>query len=149
MTALDRVFWAIVFAAIVHIAEEHFGGFIERVSHITSLPVTPAVFWTVNVLFVLLCVAAALVSDQAVWFRMSVAGLIFVNAALFHLVGAIRLRGYSPGMITGVLLYIPLAWYAYRTAVSAGLVPSGSWWRILLLGLAWHLAPLTIYLLIR
>lgn len=142
---LNLVFVGIVIAALVHVAEEHLGGFVESVARISALRITREEFWIVNALFILLCIAAALSGDHALWLRMSVVGLIAVNAVV-HVIGALRLRGYAPGMISAVVFYIPLASYAYHLASRTGLIERGSWSLILLLGVAWHLIPLTLHL---
>lgn len=144
MDSLDWVFVAIVVAAALHVIEEHFGGFLERARRVFGLRVTSADFWIVNALFVLLC-GAVLFGGEMPWLRMSVAGLIFVNAVL-HLLAAVRLRGYSPGMVSGIVLYIPLASYAYWLAVRIGQIRPGSWWIFLLLGVAWHMVPPAVFL---
>ena len=43
---------------------------------------------------------------------LTVAALLFSNA-LFHLRGAIRTKRYSPGLATGLLLYVPLGLLGY------------------------------------
>lgn len=145
---LDRVFFAIVIAAMLHVTEEHIGGFVDRVSRLSPLRITRADFRIVNNLFIVLCVTAAVSGDRALWLRMSVAGLLAVNA-MVHVVAAILLRGYSPGMISAIALYVPLASYAYHLAVRGGLIEPRSWWIILLMGIAWHLVPPGILLMRR
>jgi hypothetical protein len=57
---------------------------------------------------------------------LAVAALLFSNA-VFHVVGSIRTGSRSPGVVTGVLLYVPLALYGYgwfHTSNRVGLVPA-------------------------
>ncbi len=42
---------------------------------------------------------------------------------IWHVWASFKSRSYSPGAITGVLLYVPLAIYVYVAWVRAGLVP--------------------------
>jgi len=35
------------------------------------------------------------------------------NNGLIHIMGSIRVKGYAPGVDTGVVLYLPVAVYAY------------------------------------
>jgi hypothetical protein len=50
---------------------------------------------------------------------LSAFGLVFANA-LLHIRGAIVTRTYYPGVISGTLIYIPLAVYAYSAFLSSG-----------------------------
>src|SRR5262249_24754730 len=40
--------------------------------------------------------------------------------AVFHLVGVVRLRRYSPGVVTGIILYLPLCAWGYWYFLSHG-----------------------------
>jgi hypothetical protein len=71
--------------------------------------------------FLALCVIAAIVASRNLILGLSVAGLLFVNGCL-HLGGTIRARRYVPGVASGVLLYMPLALYAFGLSISSGLV---------------------------
>jgi hypothetical protein len=53
----------------------------------------------------------------AAW--LTVTTLLFANAA-WHIVGSAKSRTYSPGVVTGVLLYVPLAVYGYGYFLRTG-----------------------------
>ena len=38
---------------------------------------------------------------------------VLASNGLFHVIGAVRTRRYSPGMVTGALLYLPLCAYGF------------------------------------
>jgi hypothetical protein len=63
-----------------------------------------------NALLILLCLSVAqsgrTAQGVAAW--LTLAALLFGNA-VFHLVGTVRTRRYSPGLVTGLLLYVPMA----------------------------------------
>lgn len=46
--------------------------------------------------------------------------------AVFHIRGALRTTRYSPGMVTGILLYIPLAIVSYVHFMKSGVIDSPS-----------------------
>lgn len=118
------IFVALLGAAVIHVLEEFVypGGFMEfvksfnpRVAH----SVTARFAVLINSLFLLLCIAGAVVAENSLAFSLSVASLLFLNA-LVHLLGAVKARGYAPGVISGVLLYLPLSLYAYYLFAISG-----------------------------
>jgi hypothetical protein len=104
--------------------EEYFypGGFMEVMRDLNPrfAPfVTVPAAVVINGLQLLLCILVIAIGMNSVIFSMSLAGLLFING-LTHVGACIRLRGYAPGVITGVLLYLPLSTYAYRFFISSG-----------------------------
>lgn len=81
--------------------------------------VTVPITVIINGLQLLLCVVAILIGENDLIFSMSVAGLLFING-LMHVVGCVRAKGYAPGVITGILLYMPISGYAYYLFISSG-----------------------------
>jgi hypothetical protein len=73
----------------------------------------------INGLFLLLCVIGAVVASKSLVFSLSVASLLFFNG-LTHLAGTIKAKRYAPGVVSGVLLYVPLSLYAFYLFASAG-----------------------------
>jgi hypothetical protein len=119
----DWVFAALVGAAVVHVFEEYVypGGFpdglaklLPRATHLF----TPKFHWVVNGLLFLLCLAGAFIGKSNLVLSLSVFGLVFANA-LLHIRGVIVTRKYYPGVISGALIYIPLAVYAYAVFLSS------------------------------
>jgi uncharacterized protein with HXXEE motif len=111
-------FWALPAAALAHIFEEFVypGGFTAwyaRYRPETALSFTRGFAIGINVALVAGC-AAPLVSrpPQSVALWLTLAALVAGNA-LFHVRGVYVLRSYSPGVITSVLLYLPLAIAGY------------------------------------
>ncbi len=100
----DLIFWLIVAAAMIHIVEEYFSGWIEWAKKTVS-SVDLKSFVVVNVLFLLLCAAAAMFDLPVL--RLAVLSLIGSNIAV-HIAGALRDRGYVPGTISAVFAYVPL-----------------------------------------
>ena len=119
----DWVFVALPGAAAVHIFEEYVypGGFADALRRLlpraTAL-FTPKFHWAVNGLFFLLCLSSAFIGKANLVLSLSVFSLVFANAVL-HIRGAIVTKRYYPGVISGVLIYIPLAVYAYSVFLSS------------------------------
>jgi hypothetical protein len=145
------IFSAFLIASIIHMGEEYlypggFMGLMKRLNpKLAPIMTTPAAV-IINGLQLLLCIAAIAIGRNALVFSMSVAGLLFING-MVHIVGCVRVKGYAPGVITGVLLYTPLSVYAYYLFISSGqLTPSGS---VVtgLLGLLYQAVPLGYFAL--
>ena len=113
--------WSLAGAASIHIIEEFAfpGGFkawwcaykpdiAASVSN-RFLVVINSMLIAFSVL-VALAVSAPKGNGVAAW--LTLAALLFSNA-IFHIIGAIQTRRYSPGMISGIVLYIPLAIYGF------------------------------------
>ena len=114
---MNIIFWAFVVAACIHVVEEYFfpGGFLETVKRFNPriAPFATVRFTVlINGLFLVLCLVGAIVARQNLIFSLSIAGLLLVNA-LTHLGGTIKMKRYVPGVVTSLLLYLPLSLYAY------------------------------------
>ena len=53
-----------------------------------------------------------LIDNYYVWFGLNVGFLI--NTVLLHLRDVIRFKGYTPGIITSAILFIPSIWILYQ-----------------------------------
>ena len=126
------LWWAPLIAAALHITEEFalpggFGDWDRAYRLSIRRSITPQLHVIVNVLLLALCISVGLAGfgetgatlgpvhvrnpippglSDASW--VALAALLFSNA-VFHFVGTIRSRRYSPGVVTGVLAYMPLA----------------------------------------
>ena len=120
----EWVFIVLVGAAVIHIFEEYIypGGFQDALGKAIprmALPyLTPKFHLAMNGLFLLLCFASLLIGKSNLVLSMSVISLVFINAVL-HIRGAILTKKYYPGVISGALIYIPLAVYAYFVFLSS------------------------------
>lgn len=128
MSASNWLSWAPLAAASLHIMEEFVypGGFVTWYRH--SRPsirssITPRFLIIVNGLLLVLCydVIALDGSPNGVLLWLTVSSLLFANG-IWHIVGTVRTRSYSPGVATGVLLYVPLGVYGYTRFIGSGQV---------------------------
>ena len=140
------IFWAILGAAALHVVEEYFfpGGFMEAMRGFQpkyARFITTRFALIINGLFLILCLAGVLVSGSAPTFSLSVAAVAGLNG-LIHIGAAVRSRGYAPGVVTGVVLYLPLAAFAFILAGRSGNLSLRSGLTAILLGLAFQAVPL-------
>ena len=107
-------------AVALHIAEEWFGGLIDWASRGLDVNIDAERFLTINmiglVLFVIGC-ASAYREPRAAWIGVSLAALVGVNA-IAHTVLSVFVGEYSPGTITGLLLYVPISIIIIRWATA-------------------------------
>jgi len=128
MTADLWLPWAPLAAACLHIIEEFLfpGGFpawYRRWRGADSQGVTPRFLVIINGLLLFGAVEVAFVarSGQQLWWWLGLMGILAGNG-LWHLFAAVRSRSYSPGMITGLLLYVPLTIYGLIHYLASGRV---------------------------
>jgi hypothetical protein len=72
---------------------------------------------------------------------MSVAALLFINGWV-HILASIRTKGYVPGVITGLALYLPLSIYAYYLFIGSGQLALNQVFISVILGLLYQTIPL-------
>lgn len=132
--------WLLVAAYAAHIVEEWFGGFPEWLAVVAGAPLPGDAFLAINaVALFLVAVAtrAATRNEARGWLAIAVAAVLFVNA-LLHILGSVVTGTYSPGLFTGVMLYVPLGGLSLLRAW--GQAPHGWFARGVLVGLAAHAA---------
>jgi hypothetical protein len=103
--------WLLPLAYALHILEEWFGGFPEWIALIAGSPLPRGSFIATNTIAMAAMVAAILAAttrEASGWMGIAAASVLFVNA-FAHLFGSIATRAYSPGLITGIVVYLPIA----------------------------------------
>lgn len=124
--------WLPLIAAAAHITEEFVwpGGFTAwyrayRPSIARSLSTRYLV--AVNALLLALCALIPLqgLHPRTVALLLTIVAVLFGNG-IFHLYATLRFHRYSPGVVTGVTLYLPLGIYAYGNVLRSGLASPGT-----------------------
>lgn len=109
---------------IAHFAEEA-PGFVDWFNSHVSPGITPALFWQVNIT----CLVVTLIVSAVTWFDDSAASATFAVAwfsflmganAFVHIAGAMVDRGYVPGLVTAVVLYVPYFAFLFFHATKRG-----------------------------
>lgn len=134
----------------LHIVEEYTFGFPAWAEAHTGLAFTPEVFLRLNATFfgvMAAGVVAGMLFTPAQWLVIPLGTAVLINGT-GHLVASLITWSYSPGLVTGTLLWIPLGLRIIRAArhrwPSAG-VAAG-----ILLGAGLHiLVPLSAWLATR
>ncbi|MBC7908972.1 MAG: HXXEE domain-containing protein [Pyrinomonadaceae bacterium] len=112
--------WLFPLTYLAHIAEEYWvgEGFPAWFSRLSGVELTPARFLALN-RFALALMAVGIILALTVpplrWLLISFGTVILINA-LAHAVGSAVTRSYSPGLISGLLLWLPLGALTLRRA---------------------------------
>ena len=127
---------------LVHILEEYFAGegFYIWIRRVANVYLTPRQFLYANSALWIAMTAAASVASSPSWFSVALGFLVLVNG-LGHLAGTIVTRAYSPGVVSGVTLWVPLGTYFALQGRAA--LPVGEFWIGIGTGLAIQAAVLT------
>ena len=102
--------WPFVPAFVIHVAEEWFAGFPGWLQQVVGRPLPSSAFLLINGVAVVLLIGAirsATRSERSGWMAVAIATIVLVNT-FAHAGGAALTRSYAPGLISAVVLYIPL-----------------------------------------
>lgn len=105
--------WLFLAAYVAHLSEELFAGpgLPLWLARIVGQPVPMPAFIAINtaaVAAMIVGIRAAVRREEAGWVVVAIATIVLTNA-IAHLIGSIITGTYSPGLITGFVLYVPLA----------------------------------------
>lgn len=131
-------------SAALHVAEEFvwpggFAAWFRRYRPETAVSVTPRFLALANAAFLLLCLTPILLGPTANGYGLWLyAAAVQIVNALFHVRATWRMREYSPGLVTSLLLYLPLGAYGFWSFLGDGRASPGTAVMALLVGVAYH-----------
>jgi hypothetical protein len=102
--------WPFVPAFAIHVAEEWFGGFTRWAVQITGEAIPGAAFLGINAIAIavmVVAIRAAARSEANGWLAVTIATIALINT-VSHAAGAVFTQSYAPGLISAVVLYVPL-----------------------------------------
>ena len=122
---MNWIYWAPLIAASLHIFEEFVfpGNFLDWYKHYKPV-IKKSITWrfllTVNLGLLILCydIGALGASLTGILLWIGVMAMLAANG-IWHLKAAIKTQKYSPGLIIGLLFYLPLAMYGYYYFLSS------------------------------
>jgi hypothetical protein len=135
-----------IFAAIVHVIEEYRFGWVEWANDFIS-GITVKQFMVVNTLFIVLCIIAAMSSNKFIVFSSSIFSLLLINS-LAHIAPTIKQKKYSPGLVSAVLLFVPICLAGYKGLLTMNIITYQEFIISIILGIFWMSGPF-IYQVIR
>lgn len=135
--------WAILAlpaSYLFHLGEEWWAGegFTRWTARLAGTPVSASRFlWINGIAFPLFLLGTLLAirTPRGSWFAVTFSALLVLNG-LLHLLGTIATETYSPGLVTGLALYVPLGVVILRAERSH--LPAATFARAVLGGVALH-----------
>ena len=118
----EYVLWICTVAYGLHILEEHELNWRDWARSVLGLPVEWNTFYLVNALVLVFGICCASVGWRRPEFALLFPGVMVVNATLFHVLAVLRTRVFSPGVVTAVVLFYPIAGWAYYGAWADGVL---------------------------
>ncbi len=137
--------WLPLGAVAAHLIEEFvwpggFGAWYRRYRPERAASVTTSFLVIINVVLCVLAVLPPLLGPTPRAFGLwAVVTAIGAVNALFHLSAVVRTRVYSPGVVTGTVLYLPLAILGFWRLLDGGLVSNGTALEALIIGAVFHI----------
>ena len=133
-------------AAMVHVVEEYKFGWVAWANHFIS-GITVKQFMIVNIMFVMLCIVAAVLSSDSLLFGSSIFSLFLINS-LAHIVPTIKQKEYSPGLFSAIFLFVPIGIIGYTGLLNEDLLSFDEFIISIMIGILWMSVPF-IYQAIR
>ena len=122
----EYVLWVVVIACTLHVVEETMLDFVGMVAKVSPFKITLSDFYVVNAAMIVGAVAGAEIGWKVPAISLIIPALIVINAVFFHIGGTLVLRKFSPGLITSVLVYLPVAAWVYFAAASDGVLSTSA-----------------------
>lgn len=122
---MDHVYilWIATFAYAMHVMEEYTFDWKGWAVNVLKLPVTWVHFGIVNGIVVVLGISCSSVGWSLPAYALSLLALMLINATFFHVLPFLVTKGrFSPGLGTAVLLFYPIAIWAYYGAYLDGVL---------------------------
>ena len=115
--------WLVPIAGSAHVLEEYSLDWRGWVQHTVGIDgVTWEQFFLTNAAMVAILICHAAIGWRLPAVSLSGTVLIAINAVVFHILPTMRFQVYSPGIVTAVVLYLPLAWMVYTGARRDGVL---------------------------
>jgi hypothetical protein len=101
----------------MHILEEYTLNWKDWAYAATGIDVEWRLFLLGNSLGIVLGIITAELAPTSPTLALTLPAIMLINAVFFHIGGFLRMKGrFSPGLITAVLLFLPLGVASYRSA---------------------------------
>ena len=141
----DYVLWVMVVAYALHIVEEpnlDWKGWIKRHANF-DVPLADS--YVVNAALVVGMITTAMIGWRLPKLSLAAAALMLINGLFFHIGASFLKRRYSPGVLTSLILFLPIGAWAYYGAYLDGVLttPVALWSSVL--GALIMAFPLALY----
>ena len=112
--------WLLPLTYLVHIAEEYWGGtgFYRWIARVVGAELSAQTFLKLNAIFwvvMMVMVGSAVWTHAADWLITALGAIVLING-MAHTIGSLLTQSYSPGLVSGLCLWIPLGVWTLRRA---------------------------------
>lgn len=143
---LSHWIWLATAAYGLHAFEEYMLDWRDWARAVIGLPVAWADFYVVNFLVIVLGIVAANLATAAPGVALGFPALMVVNAVFFHILPVVRTGGrFSPGLMTAIILFLPIAVGCYWAASEAGALDAAAAVGSVVLGAALMAMPILLF----
>ena len=116
--SLTVLAWLAVAAYALHVVEEHILGWYDWARKTMNISLGWNEYVITEAAILLLGIVAAVLGNPT--YIVDFATLLLINVIFFHLLPMLANGGrFSPGVISGLFLFLPLAWTVYKTQTMA------------------------------
>jgi hypothetical protein len=136
--------WIALASYAIHILEEFMFDWKNWANKVLGLPVTWPDFYVTNAVVVVLGIVAAQVGWRLPAIALAFPALMLINAVFFHIAPFIVTRKFSPGLVTAVLLFLPLGGWLFYGAQADGVLTTMSAFGAFVLGAALMASPIVM-----
>ncbi|MCB0827344.1 MAG: HXXEE domain-containing protein [Solirubrobacterales bacterium] len=142
------VLWVGIVAAGLHVFEEYVEGWVAWVNQTAGprlgFEVSDADFFLGAALLLFTTLAGAAIGWWAPAVSLAIPALFVINAIFFHMLPSIRGDRLTPGTLSAVFIYLPVAAWMYWAAGEDGQLGAGTVLLSLLLGAALLVYPVAV-----
>lgn len=118
----DYIFWTALAAYALHILEEYNYDWKTWAQKILKLDISWNTFYVTNAVVLFFGLCCAEVGWAHPTFSLILPALMVADAVWFHIIPYVRSkRKFSPGMITGIFLFLPIGIGSFNVAVNTGI----------------------------
>ena len=118
----EYILWIAVTVYAAHILEEFTYDWKTWVKNISGLSVDWSAFFIINSAVIILGICCAEVGWRLPEFSLIYISLMTINALFFHIAPAIAFKRFSPGLITSLFFFLPVAVWGYFSAYQDGVL---------------------------
>jgi hypothetical protein len=145
----EYILWILPAAFAAHVLEEYMLGFVQFAQYMAApygISLLLQDLFIVNIVVLIWGLCAAAIGWRLPVFSLTFPAMIFLNA-LLHLSSSIILGRLTPGVITGVLLYLPLSIWTYICARRDNVLKKYRIYWIFALTILFHIFGLALVLM--
>jgi hypothetical protein len=123
--SLTDLIWLATASYALHILEEYQLNWRDWARAVIKLPVEWSDFYVLNSLVVVFGIVAANLAASSPGIALAFPAVMLVNATVFHVLPTLQTDGrFSPGLISAVVLFYPVATACYWHAARDGVGPA-------------------------